>query len=79
MKTEEIPPLPTREEELQYLKDLETQISTDKWITIHPKRYMANPNRNIYKTRFAYRREYLKKFILNGLGSALILSPFIFQ
>lgn len=77
MKEEKIPPLPTREQELEYLDFLEKSIDTDPWITIHPKQYMAGPHRLRYKKRIEMRKEYYKTYAKNFLISVTLSWPLI--
>lgn len=77
MKVEEVPPLPTREQEVQYLKDLENSFLDDPWITLHPRKYMAGPWRLAYKNYQRYKKEYYKTFVLNGIVSFFAASPLI--
>jgi len=77
MKTDKLPPLPTREQELKYLEKLETSLGTDPWLTIHPRKYMATPYRLMFKNKISYRNEYYKTFALNGIASFIIASPLI--
>lgn len=78
MKTEEIPSLPTREQELNYLNFLEASFNSDPWLTIHPRKYMANPHRLAYKNRMSYRKEYYKTFLKNFLATVIITTPLTF-
>lgn len=75
MKEDEIPPLPTREQELQYLDFLEKSIAEDKFFTIHPRLYSAGPNRLRFKAMKEMRHEYRMVFLKNMITSALILLP----
>ena len=77
MQTEEMPSLPTREQELAYMKNLEKSILTDKWLTIHPQKSMPSPYRLGYKNYQKFKNEYYKNFILNGAITTFILLPFI--
>lgn len=77
MKAEPIPALPTREQELDYLKYLEESISTDPWITLRPKKYMCGPWRLYYKNLYTMKREYYKKFFYNFMISSVGLSGII--
>ena len=77
MKAEEVPPLPTRKQELEYLKFLESSIATDRWITGRPKKYMAGPWRLYYKKKFEMRNEYYKTFLKNFLISAFLFKGLI--
>lgn len=72
---DEIPPLPTRQEELDYLNWLEKSIAQDPIITIRPHRYMAGPMRLRWRALTAYRNEYRKNFAKNFFLYAFILSP----
>jgi hypothetical protein len=65
METEEIPPEPTREQELAYLKWLENSFKTDKIVTLHPKHYGASPFRLTFKYSQERRWEYKKTFVRN--------------
>ena len=75
MKEDAIPPLPTREEELAYLKDLEKSIATDPIITRRPKRYSAGPLRLRWKAMVELRSEYRKTFFKNFVISGVLLLP----
>lgn len=77
MKEEKIPPVPTREQELEYLDFLEKSIDSDPWITIHPKQYMAGPHRLRYKKRIEMRKEYYKTYAKNFLISVTLSWPLI--
>jgi hypothetical protein len=75
MQTESIPALPTREQEVDYLKWLNNSFATDKLITIHPKHYGAGPQRLQFKNFQEMRREYYKTFIRNFFIVNLIAWP----
>lgn len=75
MKTEEIPALPTREQELKYLGFLQKSLLSDPWITTHPKKYMANPKRLRYKQTVSFKKEYIKTFFKNALLIAGLTAP----
>ena len=77
MQTDEIPPLPTREQELEYMSFLEKSISKDPWFSIRAKKYMANPWRLYYKKKIEQRKEYYKTFFKNSILSFVISSPLI--
>ena len=78
MSTDEIPELPSREQELKYMKFLEKSISTDPWLSIKGKKYMANPWRLTYKSQIGMRKEYRKCFLINFFSSIFLSSPIIF-
>ena len=77
MEKDVIPALPTREQELAYLKWLERSFGTDKNITLHPKHYGASPFRLQFKNFQAYKSEYYKTFFLNFVWANIIFSPVI--
>jgi len=60
MTEEAIPPLPTRQEELDYLNFLEKSIGEDPIITLRPKRWSAGPMRLRWKAMTEIRTEYRK-------------------
>lgn len=72
-----IPPEPTREEEISYLKYLTESFASDPWFTIHPKIYQASPHRLWYKNMVEYKYQYRKNFLKNFIGSCLISSPLV--
>lgn len=78
MKTDPIPELPTREEELKYMKFLEDSFSKDSFLTIHPRKNMAAPYRLEFKNRVMYRNEYRKTFLKNLIACAILASPLTF-
>lgn len=78
MTTEAIPPLPNREQELNYLKWLEKSFSEDPFVTLHPKLYQAGPFRLYYRywkeMLGEYKKTFLKNFVLTvGLTWPLII------
>jgi predicted metallo-beta-lactamase superfamily hydrolase len=76
MATEEdVPPLPTRQEELAYLDLLEKSIGEDPIVTLRPKRYSAGPNRHRWRQMTEIRHEYRKTFLKNFITSGLITLP----
>lgn len=75
MTEEALPPLPTRKEELDYLKFLEKSISTDPIITLRPKRYSAGPLRLRWKAMAQMRHEYRKTLFLNFLQNSILFLP----
>jgi len=75
MQEEDIPPVPTRQEELAYLDFLEGSIATDPIITLRPKRYMAGPERLRWKAMTEIRSEYRKTFLRNFALSIILVSP----
>ena len=77
MKCETKPELPTREKELQYLKDFESSLLTDPWVTLHPRLYLASPYRLYWKQRTALKNEYYKTFLLNGIFCSLVGFPVV--
>lgn len=77
MSTEEVPALPTREQELEYMKFLEESIRTDPWISLRYKKYMASPWRLYYKKKIEQRNEYYKTFLINFLISTTLSWPII--
>lgn len=77
MSTESIPSLPTRQQELEYMKFLEESIRTDPWISIRFKKYMASPWRLYYKKKIEQRNEYYKTFLINFFISSIISWPLI--
>ena len=77
MKTEQVPELPTREKELEYLKDFEKSLQTDPWITLHPRLFLCSPYRLYWKNRTSMKNEYYKTFIANGIITMLYASPLI--
>lgn len=78
MKREQVPELPTRQQELGYLKWLEKSLLSDPWITINPSKYMAGPNRLNLKSRKEMRKEYRKTFFFNGLVTLALANPIIY-
>jgi len=77
MSESAIPPEPTREQEISYLKYLEKSFSKDPWVTIHPKMYQASPYRLWYKNVFAYKKEYRKTFMKNFVLTDVLAWPII--
>lgn len=77
MKKDEVPPLPTRDQELAYLNYLEKSIATDPWFSIRTKRYMASPWRLYWKKNIEMRKEYRKTFFKNFLISVCLSYPLI--
>lgn len=77
MKTDAIPDLPTREQELNYMKYLERSIASDPWFSIRGKKYMANPWRLANKKRIEMKKEYRSAFYKNMLISAVLSWPLI--
>jgi hypothetical protein len=77
MTTEATPPLPTRQDELNYLDWLEKSFSEDKVLTIHPKLYAASPYRNYFRYWKELHKEYRKTFALNFLASVVLSWPLI--
>ena len=75
MKEDALPPIPTRDEELAYLKDLEASIGTDPIITRHPKKFSAGPHRLRWKQMTELRREYRKSILKNFCISSILLLP----
>lgn len=78
MKVDEVPELPSRQDELKYLKWLEKSVLSDPWITLNPSKYMAGPNRLNLKSRKEMRKEYRRTFYLNGLTFMVLTNPIIF-
>lgn len=78
MKVDEVPELPSRQDELKYLKWLEKSVLSDPWVTLNPSKYMAGPNRLNLKSRKEMRKEYRKTFYLNGLTFMVLANPIIF-
>lgn len=78
MTYDEVPPLPTREQEIDYMQFLEKSILTDPWITLRPKKHMAGPWRLRWKRKFEQRREYYKTFLKNFFATAVLATPLIF-
>jgi hypothetical protein len=77
MTVEATPPLPSREEELSYLKYLENSFYKDPWITLHPKLYQASPYRGYYIYWKELQKEYRKTFLKNFFASVAISWPLI--
>ena len=75
MTEEAIAPLPTRQQELEYLDFLEKSISTDPIFTIRPNRYSAGPKRLRWKAMTEMRHEYRKTFFLNFCQNSILLLP----
>lgn len=78
MKVDEVPELPSRQDELKYLKWLEKSVLSDPWVTLNPSKYMAGPNRLNLKSRKEMRKEYRRTFYLNGLTFMVLTNPIIF-
>jgi hypothetical protein len=78
MKTDPIPELPTREEEIKYMKFLENSFLDDSFLTIHPRKNMAAPYRLEYKNRIKYKNEYRKTFLKNLVASVFLAAPLTF-
>ncbi len=72
---DEIPPEPTREEEISYLKYLSESFASDPWFTIHPKLYQPSPHRLWYKNMVEYKHQYRKTFLKNFLYSSCLALP----
>lgn len=77
MTTESIPPLPSREQEINYLKWLEKSFSEDPIVTLHPKFYEASPYRMAYRYRVEARSEYRRTFMKNFAVSIALSWPLI--
>ena len=75
MTEEAIPPLPTRQEELDYLNFLEKSIGEDPIITLRPKRWSAGPMRLRWKAMTEIRTEYRKTFLKNFIASSILVLP----
>jgi hypothetical protein len=78
MKTDPIHDLPTREEEIKYMKFLENSFNSDSFLTIHPRKNMASPYRLEFKNRIKYKNEYRKTFLKNFIASVILASPLTF-
>ena len=78
MLEEDIPPVPTRQQELEYLDWFEKSISTDKWLTWHPRFSSAGPKRLRYKAKMEMKHEYRKTFLKNFILTASLAVPLSF-
>ena len=78
MIVDDVPDIPSRQDELKYLKWLEKSVLSDPWVTLNPSKYMAGPNRLNLKSRKEMRKEYRKTFYLNGLTFMVLVNPIIF-
>jgi hypothetical protein len=72
---ETIPPLPSREDELQYLHWLEKEFRSDPWITHRFRKYMAGPKRIPFKNHRELQKEYVITYLLNGSLGILLGWP----
>lgn len=63
---EATPPLPSREEEIEYLDKLEKEFGQDPWLTINLRKTMNGPKRIPFKNINELRKEYYFTYALNG-------------
>ena len=77
MTIEEIPPLPTREQEKEYMKWLKNSILEDPIVTWRYRCYMAGPNRYYWKNMIKMRKEYRKNLLKNFIISVVVSWPLI--
>ena len=73
MESDPIPELPTREQELNYMKFLEKSVASDPWLSIRGKKYMASPWRLANKKRIEMRKEYRSAFYKCNRESDIIV------
>jgi hypothetical protein len=71
-----IPPLPTRQMELDYMNTLESEFKSDRWLHTRFRKMQAGPFRRPYKQTRALKQRYRRDYALNFFLGALIISPF---
>lgn len=65
-------PVPTQEQEIEYIDWLQEDFKSDPWVTYRFRKYTANPKRIPWKNQRRIKRQYQYTFAVNWLvGSAL--------
>lgn len=72
----EIPPLPTRQMELDYLEQLEKEFKSDPWFHFRFRRIQAGPLRKPYQRYQEITGQKRAAYILNFMIAAAAISPF---
>lgn len=70
-----LPPIPTREQELKYLDELEKDFKNDRWTSVHFRSMQAGPQRRPFKRFEMLRNQYRFKFFKDVLIGAILVSP----
>jgi hypothetical protein len=71
-----IPPLPTRQMELDYMEKLESEFKHDRWLHTRFRKMQAGPFRRPYIQTRALKQRYRRDYSLNFLLGVIIISPF---
>ena len=71
-----VPRLPTRDEEIAYMKWLQDDFRSDPWFTIRTKKYMAGPKRWPFKNLAKLKDEYRVNFWIHFTFGAVLSYPF---
>lgn len=71
----EVPPLPNRQQELDYLKELENEFRGDSWFDIRFRKNQAGPLRRPYKNVKQLKKKAKLEFIFNFCLGAALFSP----
>ena len=72
----EVPPLPTRQQELNYIDNLEKEFRAQPWLSFRYRKLQAGPLRKPYERTRALSKEYRINYATNFMLGALISSPF---
>jgi hypothetical protein len=70
-----VPPLPTRQVELDYLKQLEQEFRNDRWLHLRFRKMQAGPLRRPYKQTRALKQKARTQYVMNFFIGAVLGSP----
>lgn len=70
-----IPPLPTRQMELDYMQELEGEFRSDRWLHSRFRKLQAGPFRRPYKQTRALKQKHRREYCINFLFGAVVISP----
>lgn len=71
----QVPPLPTRQQELNYIDNLETEFRNQPWLRRRYRKLQAGPLRKPYERSKILMKEYRFNYITNFAIGALLSSP----
>lgn len=77
IKVDPVPPVPTREQELEYLENLQKSFLKQNFFSIHPRYTMAHCDRETFLQKKKYQWEYLKCFFFNMIFANAVAYPLI--
>jgi hypothetical protein len=70
-----VPPIPTRQQELDYIENLENDFRSDKWLHLRFRKMQAGPLRSPYKRTRVLLQEYRINYFFNFCIGSLVSAP----